>query len=206
MGTPKNPYPMCEICKKPLTAENCPLSRLKRGRGRCTKCHREYQQKLYGFEPDQIQEPGKEHTFRCGCTGVLPDKRGESNKFANFSHGVWRCRISTILNASQAAARLGHFLPMDLNTPHHIIRVMMDTAICELCKQPLIWEFGKNKTPHLHHNHTTGKIYGFAHFKCNTRALEIEVEFLREFIKDSGLTLPERGCFSSNCHSSKGQE
>lgn len=156
---------------------------MKKG-GKCRNCQRENIRKLYGYKPDKKQEPGKLYQFPCGCEGILPEQKGESNLFARFDSNcqVWKCRILMILNGSRALGRKYGYCPIPMNTPHSVIRKMMERQNCELCRQPLIWNVGFNKTPHLHHNHSTGEIYGFAHFRCNTRALEEEVRLLRECI------------------------
>ena len=39
-------------------------------------------------------------------------------------------------------------------------------VVCEGCKGPLNWS-GARHNPHLHHNHETGEVYGYAHGRCN---------------------------------------
>jgi hypothetical protein len=53
---------------------------------------------------------------------------------------------------------------------------------CERCGQPLTWEFGVGKTPHLHHSHTTGQPLGFTHPHCNPQAMEDEIDRQRDEI------------------------
>jgi hypothetical protein len=72
---------------------------------------------------------------------------------------------------------------MPADTPHAEIRKLMEEPNCERCGEPLSWEFGAGKTPHLHHNHITGEIYGFTHPVCNAEALEKEIDRLRELLK-----------------------
>ena len=38
------------------------------------------------FVPRASQFPGQEHTFFCGCAGILPFEKGTSNEFA-----IWTC-------------------------------------------------------------------------------------------------------------------
>jgi len=54
---------------------------------------------------------------------------------------------------------------------------------CVLCGEPLKWEFGLGKTPHLHHHHDTGEIIGFAHTVCNPNAEVKEIFRLKEEVK-----------------------
>jgi hypothetical protein len=61
---------------------------------------------------------------------------------------------------------------------------MMEEPNCERCGEALKWEFGVGKTPHLHHNHETGEIYGFTHPVCNPQAMEQEIERLRTNLTD----------------------
>jgi hypothetical protein len=70
-----------------------------------------------------------------------------------------------------------------METPHSVIRAMMEEPNCVLCSLPLTWEFGMGKTPHLHHNHVTGEIYGFTHARCNAHDLMREIDRLRDQIK-----------------------
>jgi hypothetical protein len=64
---------------------------------------------------------------------------------------------------------------MDANTPHSFIHTMMQRDICVICGEPLEWKLGQITTPHLHHDHLTGQIYGFAHAKCNPGAEAKEI-------------------------------
>jgi len=70
---------------------------------------------------------------------------------------------------------------MDSNTPHQNIRKMMEEPNCWRCGQPLNWDkLGMGKTPHLHHNHITGELYGFTHAACNVHAKEEAFDRLYE--------------------------
>jgi hypothetical protein len=60
---------------------------------------------------------------------------------------------------------------------------MMAEPNCERCGEPLVWEFGLGKTPHLHHNHETGEPIGFTHPVCNPRAMEDEIDRLKAVVK-----------------------
>jgi len=128
---------------------------------------------------NQVQPPGRYRKFHCGCEGVFPE-RGVSNKFVCWCSKAWACRVSRVLRGGANAARKLGYQPIDPNIPHSDIRRLMDDPNCERCGAPLIWEFGQGKTPHLHHNHESGKIYGFTHPHCNPRALEIEIDRLQE--------------------------
>ena len=82
-------------------------------------------------------------------------------------------------------AKRGNYKPIE-NTPHSVIRELMNKDVCVLCGKKLTWAFGLSKTPHLHHDHETGKIIGFTHPVCNPFALqnrifelEAEVAFLK---------------------------
>jgi hypothetical protein len=48
-----------------------------------------------------------------------------------------------------------------------------------------MWAFERGKTPHLHHDHNTGKLFGFTHNHCNPRALEDEIERLKKELDKS---------------------
>jgi hypothetical protein len=60
---------------------------------------------------------------------------------------------------------------------------MMAEPNCERCGEPLVWEFGLGKTPHLHHNRETGEPIGFTHPVCNPRAMEDEIDRLKAVVK-----------------------
>lgn len=174
----------CTACKIELNLENANNSVLKRG-GKCRSCCREYMRQRYNYLPDTRQIPGEVYIFPCGCTGILPSEPQQANLFVCRDPLGWKCRVSVILNASQQSARKRKYKPIDLNTPHSVIRKMMNESDCERCGEPLKWELGFNKTPHLHHDHVTGKIYGFVHFRCNPRALEVEIDKLRRLLEIS---------------------
>ena len=128
-----------------------------------------------------IQFPGRPHMFPCGCSGILSDK---SNKFTVVVSGRNKCRVARILGTSQRVAKRDGCAPINIKTPHSVIRELMEVKLCWLCKQPMDWVFGKKTTPHLHHDHKTGEIYGFTHPRCNSEALEREIDELRKRIKE----------------------
>ena len=141
--------------------------------------------KHYNSIPRTIQIPGKSFTFRCGCSGILPDQYGISNKFVvpgynskTRTKDYWRCRVSNIIHGVNFASKRDHCALLDSQIPHSIIRQFMEKPNCVLCGQALNWKFGSGKTPHLHHNRSNGQIYGFAHSRCNPRALEKEIDRL----------------------------
>ena len=135
------------------------------------------------------QHPGQSHKFHCGCEGILPANRGDSNQFVRWSgEKVWRCRIAVIIEVSQATAKRGNYQPISISTPHSRIRALMETPICVCCHQHLLWEFNNHKTPHLHHINTTGDPIGFAHPRCNFWAIEREVDRLQALLKANGIS------------------
>ena len=156
--------------------------------GRCRSCDLKYQRdrrRATGCLPMNVQNSGELHTFPCGCTGVLPQKGAPPNKFAG-SRGNGRsflCRISQIITTSETHARIGGYKPIHRGIPHAAIRLLMEETDCERCGEPLVWEFGRGKTPNLHHDHDTGKLFGFTHHHCNPRALEDQIERQRAEIE-----------------------
>jgi hypothetical protein len=174
-------------CGTALTEENTFPSHAARGSGECRSCRNATQKSARwakGGKRFIAQEPGKLHTFpKCGCTGILPE-RGQSNKFAVWMSRASECRVALILRSSTRMAKSGGFQAIDPKTPHSVIRALMEEPNCERCQQPLSWNhFGWGKTPHLHHDHETGEIYGFTHPRCNPNALEIEIDRLKEEIR-----------------------
>src|SRR6266851_7348193 len=153
--------------------------------GRCRECYnesrRQKQHQKHSNKPMNFQMSGSSHTFpRCGCSGILPARRSESNLFTRSVGGrSWQCRVGMILLNSRRDAVKWAYVPIDINTSHSVIRKLMEIKICWRCKQPLEWVFGSGKTPHLHHDHKTGEIYGFTHPRCNLQALEHEIGELK---------------------------
>lgn len=177
----------CPHCGVILTADNTPPSRRNsKSRGPCRECNTKQMTKRRGGSPKNYQHPGEKHSFPCGCAGVLP-KTGQTNQFAARTPGKNRtdgmCRVSQILSASKSSARRLGYIAIPRDTPHSVIRKMMAEPNCERCGEPLKWEFGVGKTPHLHHNHETGDPLGFTHPVCNPRAMENEIDRLRAEIK-----------------------
>jgi hypothetical protein len=124
-----------------------------------------------------FQKPGQFHEFPCGCSGILPKTRGESNVFAkagqNHRTRSWICRIFSILRSAEYEAKKRGYKP--ISSTHAEIRELMKSNKCWLCGNKLIWNFGRGQTPHLHHDHETGEILGFTHPRCNPRALQNEI-------------------------------
>jgi len=180
----------CSTCAIKLSPKNCPPSWLWRKNklsALCRLCARKAVRLRLGQKPQNYQQPGKKYTFRnCGCSGILPPLGGH-NKFAKTGNSktgpAFHCRVSRILSVSQISARERGYAPVPKDTPHSVIRKMMDEPNCERCGQPLEWEFGQDKTPHLHHNHETGEPYGFTHPVCNPRAMEQEIERLKKQLR-----------------------
>lgn len=130
-----------------------------------------------------VQNAGEFFQFpNCGCNGVIPAK-GVSDKFVVGRPSDWLCRVYVILASSKGSAAKGKYTPIPVDTPHGVVRKLMDKVTCDLCAEPLIWDFGPGKTPHLHHSHETGELYGFTHPRCNRGSLAAEIYRLRERIK-----------------------
>jgi hypothetical protein len=173
----------CPLCGIALTPENT-HSHIK-NRWWCKKCCLEYHHHRYGHKPQNVQTPGGFHTFPCGCSGILPH-RGESNYFArcNTRTNSWYCRVLGILGSSASNAQECGYTSIDPKTSHSVIRELMKAELCWRCRLPLKWTLGRGQTPHLHHNHDTGEIYGFTHPHCNPQALEHEIDELRQRIAE----------------------
>lgn len=131
-----------------------------------------------------LKKPGELWWFTCGCNGVLP-KQGESNLFAVWRGGIrpnWYCRVARLLGSGLAKGQDRGYEAIKQNTPHAIVRELMKAAMCWRCQEPMNWIFVAGKTPHLHHNHNTGEIYGFTHPHCNPLALEHQIDEMRDQI------------------------
>jgi hypothetical protein len=138
------------------------ISNHQQGKG-CSECGR-----IKTAKAITIQKLGEPFTFPCGCSGILP-VRG-SNKFAIQKGRSFCCRVSSILSCGSRDAQYGGYKFNCI--PHSIIRRMMERQDCWRCREPLDWVFGSGRTPHLHHDHETGKILGFTHPKCNSCSLD----------------------------------
>jgi hypothetical protein len=178
----------CPCCGTVLTKENVYGNQWKNNSGWCKGCCLKKQNKIQrkgdNHIPRKVKTPGSFHTFTlCGCSGILPQK-GKSNKFAvcNDIYGTYsgsQCRVKDIFSASRCSAERGGHTPIDPQTSHSVIRKLMEIKICWLCHKPLVWKLGPGKTPHLHHNHETGEIYGFTHPRCHSKAQEHEIDDVR---------------------------
>ena len=89
------------------------------------------------------------------------------------------CRVAKIFATNFQDSVKGGFVAINQNTPHSTIRKMMEEKFCWRCGEPLKWEFGLGKTPHLHHSHKTGEPLGFTHSRCNPNAMEHEIDSLK---------------------------
>jgi hypothetical protein len=97
--------------------------------------------------------------------------------------------VASILYGSQVSAKRDGNEPIPLNTPHSVIRNLMDETDCERCGELLDWSavaIAGAKAPHLHHNHFTGEPHGFTHPKCNPLAMEREIEKFHSLATDPG--------------------
>lgn len=154
----------------------------------CRDCQ-ETDRRNKGVLPPLRQVPGKLWAFSCGCKTILPPRGGQS-KFARWDgspkHNTFAhyCRAAMIIRANTKDAARRGYTAVDQNTQHSIIYDLMNEKNCCRCHQPLIWEFGIAKTPHLHHDHKTGEIFGFTHPKCNPKAMEDEIKELRAEVRE----------------------
>lgn len=166
------------------TCVRCEVAPCMIKRSICAECLGKWRRQRYGQKPINSQTPGSIHTFPCGCSGILPKEKGRgNNKFARVARGRgWYCRVARIL--TESTSKRGGYNPIDPKISHSVIRKLMEEKTCWRCKQPLKWVFGAGKTPHLHHNHDTGEVYGFTHSRCNPNALEHEVDELRHRIAE----------------------
>ncbi len=178
----------CPGCGITLTSENATPSTVSHGSGRCLTCsawryHKTRKRK--GSNPQTYQIADSPFTFSCGCSGVLPHL-GKSNLLAKAmsrTRDEWACRVATILKASRFNGEKQGYKSIDPNTPHSVIRTLMNEENCALCRKPLEWKFGAGLTPHLHHDHASGEIFGFAHVKCNPKAEAKEILRLKSEVK-----------------------
>jgi hypothetical protein len=172
----------CPLCGVKKTTKNSSPSKRLRNGSPCKICYLELSRAWTGCAPKKRQIPGQPYMFPCGCCGTLP-ARGQSNAFARYNGSQFTCRVVAILNAGHKNCKNRGYVPVSPQTPHKTIREMMKCPHCERCKLPLSWESpGMGRTPHLHHNHATGEIYGFTHPTCNPPALEREIDRLKALL------------------------
>jgi hypothetical protein len=185
----------CFLCGVHLAFQNSNSAHIHKGRrsGWCRPCATKDQQKRWGWKPRNVQHIGQTHRCPCGCSGVLPKTLGNANQFVLTVGGRFICRVSQILNNSQGASKRDGYQPIPLDTPHSIVRKMMAEPNCERCGEPLSWEFGLGKTPHLHHDHETGEPLGFTHPVCNPNAMEDEIDRLRKENRRLKKSVPAQG-------------
>lgn len=173
----------CWRCGVLLSPENAtPYSLLKGKAHWCRKCKVSYGQlkrREYGVKPMKHQRRGEPFTFACGCAGILPQKGSNGFAILKKKNGrdAFSCRVHAIISGSQRRARDGGYEPIPKNTPHAEIRQLMQEPNCVICRKPLLWESG-TRSPHMHHDHFTGKIFGFSHLNCNYRISEKENRLL----------------------------
>lgn len=178
----KNCNGTCSICWMKLNIKNAAKCTVSKGTGYCRSCARNRYRIENGGKPKNYQSPGKYHKFPCGCSGILPKEKRKSNIFAVWNSGNWACRILMCINQSRGDAKVGKHQPINPDILHSAIRKMMRCAFCWRCHKPMKWKLQAGKTPHLHHDHTTGEVYGFTHPHCNPRALENEIDELKKEI------------------------
>jgi Recombination endonuclease VII len=179
-----NTCPTCGVVKD---KNNTPSVKFRKTNGlSCNTCVNTLSKENSPYQRMNSQNPESRHVFPCGCSDRLP-KQGESNAFVRWVTKSWGCRVTSILLSGIKRARQFKFKPISLDTPHTIIRDLMKNKICIMCKVKLSWDkrsLGPGKTPHLHHDHDTGKILGFTHPVCNPRALKDEIHRLQNKIKN----------------------
>jgi hypothetical protein len=154
----------CPNCGTTLTTKTASPKVVTYGSGWCRRCAlADSTRRRGGYKPEFFQRPGKPFTFACGCSGALPRTK-ISSKFAVRYSKAWICRVASILKR------------IDPTIDYAIIRAMMNNPNCVLCGESLSWKnFATGKTPHLHHDHLTGEIYGFTHPVCNPYAERKEI-------------------------------
>ena len=178
----------CPSCGIILTLTNTAAAAVSRGAGLCRVCRTQEQRVRNGHAVRKYQRLGKPYTFPCGCSGVLPSRKGFVNELVTRGAGSYVCRVSSILHGSQQAAKKWGYKPIPLDTPHALVRELMLKSSCECCGEPLLWAVTLGaRQPHLHHNHETGEIYGFTHPVCNPKAMENEIDRLRALLKKNGI-------------------
>jgi NAD-dependent SIR2 family protein deacetylase len=176
----------CPHCGVTLTENNHWSSQVYKGRrsGMCKSCKLNFQRIKNGSIPKNYQFLGKKHIFPCGCAALLPRTK-RSTKYVVYTGSGFVCRISTILKASKASARKRGHTAIPINTSHTAIRELMNNRKCERCARAMSWTIGDVlTTPHLHHDHETGEIYGFTHPKCNPLAMQREIIRLKKLLKE----------------------
>ncbi|VVB52921.1 Uncharacterised protein [uncultured archaeon] len=134
------------------------------------------------------QRAGEFFEFTCGCSGILKKEqtklaiyftqppRGQGLKIRIATGDRWRCRVAQIISSTihnMKQCREGG-LPI-ICDDHQVIRKLMENPVCAApkCGKPLEWIFGEGTTPHLDHDHETGRPMGFTHPGCNRNKRDV---------------------------------
>jgi hypothetical protein len=142
------------------------------------------------------QKPNCQHKFKCGHRGKLP-KLGVSNKFAlwqkdsskKYRTGGWVCFVCSrksqhkyrqglgpsgligwakhlILTWQQRSRKHGYALAKI--SPEELVVLRQNSTYCaDGCGLKLKWNSKIERNPCLHHDHKTGKVFGFIVPRCN---------------------------------------
>lgn len=174
-----------------IHSEKCRHGVSRRG-GHCSKCPKHL--------TVQCAEPGCKKTFlrrtnkkycaaharvcrhdrkRTSCRECGAGRFCEHNQ-ERFT--CWHCNPlgwarQTLTNQREQAKR-GRYIPAAITAPE-IVELRRNAVSCPLCLQPLEWDKKDASAPHLHHDHRTGKVYGYTHGNCN---------FLIAFAEQIGIT------------------
>jgi hypothetical protein len=120
----------------------------------------------------------------CGGSRICPHKK--------YLYQCWHCdprgwADHCIRRAKSDAKRRNHAGP-EIN-PEELVNLRRKSDTCFFCEQTLSWSNPKN-SPHLHHDHDTGEVFGYAHPVCNNIEGYIKslgpsaaVKFLRNMLR-----------------------
>lgn len=124
----------------------------------------------------------------CRPCQLVQDRRRKKDTSALFGF-TWAKRL---LRSQKAAARYGKYTSPNISATQIVELKNTPGLKCCICLtgEELRWVKSARLTnPHLHHNHDTGEVYGFAHALCNrlTGLLnkELTPESQAEFFKNA---------------------
>jgi hypothetical protein len=122
----------------------------------------------------------------CRPCQLVQDRRRKKRTSALFGL-TWAKRL---LVSQKAAARHGKYTPPNISAAQIVELKNTPWLTCCICQtgKELKWVKSARLTnPHLHHNHDTGEVYGFAHALCNRLAglldKKLTPELQAEFFK-----------------------
>ena len=164
-----------------------PVKRNKRGTVLCEHGHRQYRCKkckASGVVVTGICEHNR-HRDNCKqCNGK------QTCLHSSNRAGCKQCKplgwAKKMVYYSKKTARKYGYKPAQI-TPEKLLALYDSSDVCVICNE----QFDADITPHLHHDHDTGKVHGYAHGMCNKAEGQFGVLTLKQQVKFLQTQFPE---------------